>query len=86
MEELVGVGGAVEEAVLEARGSVGEGLFVGSEVLERRFREEVLLAPSSPITSLLCFLIHGFVWFWNLVITEEIEKGVWKLVLYGVAE
>lgn len=71
LEEFVGVGGAVEVAVLEAGGSLGECLFIGSEVFKRGFREEVLLAPSFPIASLLCFLIHGCVWFRNLEITEE---------------
>lgn len=51
LEEFEGVGGAVEKTVFEARGGVGERVFVGTEVVEGGFWEEVFLGPSSPVAS-----------------------------------
>lgn len=51
LEEFERVGGAVEKTVFEARGGVGERVFVGTQVVEGGFWEEVLLGPSSPVAS-----------------------------------
>lgn len=54
LDELVGLGGAAEEAVLEAVGGLGEGGEVAGEVLEGGLGEEVLFAVHSRPISLYC--------------------------------
>lgn len=46
VDQLRGVGGAVQEAVPEARAGLRDRRLVGVQALERRLREEVLLPPS----------------------------------------